>query len=58
MIEIIRRLDGEAVRVTELTMSSPSLDDVFLRATGHAIRDEGLKDSVMPWAASLQQADR
>jgi ABC-2 type transport system ATP-binding protein len=55
---IIRRLDGEAVLVSELTMTSPTLDDVFIRATGHTIRDEGLRDSMMPWAASLQQADQ
>jgi hypothetical protein len=39
-------------------MASPTLDDVFLRSTGRSIRDEALQESLMPWAASLQQVDR
>ncbi len=38
--DLLRRLDGNGVRVTGLSMSQPSLDDVFLRYTGRRIRDE------------------
>ena len=38
--EVLRRLDGDGVRVTGLSMSEPSLDDVFLRYTGKRIRTE------------------
>jgi ABC-2 type transport system ATP-binding protein len=58
VVEIVRQLDGSELRIAELTMSSPSLDDVFLRATGRSIRDEELRDSMMPWAASLRSADQ
>ncbi len=38
--ELIRRLDGDGVRVHGLTIAQPTLDDVFLRYTGRRIRDE------------------
>jgi len=38
--EIVRRLDGNGVRVAALTMAAPTLDDVFLRYTGKRIREE------------------
>ena len=38
--EILRRLDGNGLRVTELSMTEPTLDDVFMRYTGRRIRDE------------------
>ncbi len=38
--DLLRRLDGNGVRVVGLSMSRPSLDDVFLRYTGRRIRAE------------------
>jgi ABC-2 type transport system ATP-binding protein len=38
--ELVRRLDGDGVRIGALTMHQPSLDDVFLRYTGKTIREE------------------
>jgi len=38
--ELVRRLDGDSVRIGALTMHQPSLDDVFLRYTGKSIREE------------------
>jgi len=56
--EIVRRLDEAGLPVGAITMASPTLDDVFLRSTGHSIRDEALQESLMPWAASLQRVDQ
>jgi ABC-2 type transport system ATP-binding protein len=38
--ELVRRLDGDAVALAALTMTQPSLDDVFLKHTGRRIRSE------------------
>ena len=38
--ELVRRLDGDGIRIGALTMHQPSLDDVFLRYTGKTIREE------------------
>jgi ABC-2 type transport system ATP-binding protein len=35
--EIVRRLDGEQIRVGAISVSRPSLDDVFLQATGRRL---------------------
>jgi ABC-2 type transport system ATP-binding protein len=35
--EIVRRLDGAETRVGAIAVSRPSLDDVFLRATGRRL---------------------
>jgi len=38
--EIVRRLEGERIRVGAIAVSRPSLDDVFLRATGRRLEGE------------------
>ena len=38
--EVLRRLDGDGVRVAGLSMAEPTLDDVFLRYCGTRIREE------------------
>ena len=38
--QLIRVLDGAGLRPQTLTLSRPSLDDVFLRQTGRSLRDE------------------
>jgi len=40
--EIVRRLDRESIRVGAIAVSRPSLDDVFLQATGRRL--EGAED--------------
>jgi len=37
---LLRRLDGDGVRIAGLQMSQPSLDTVFLKYTGRSIREE------------------
>ena len=38
--EIVRRLDRAAIEVGAISVSRPSLDDVFLRATGRRLEKE------------------
>jgi ABC-2 type transport system ATP-binding protein len=44
--EIVRRLDGAQIRVGAISVARPSLDDVFLRATGRRLegQDESHED--------------
>ncbi len=37
---VLRLLENSGVGVADIALSRPSLDDVFLRATGHSLRDE------------------
>jgi ABC-2 type transport system ATP-binding protein len=39
--EVLRLLDREQVRLRNMTLSEPTLDDVFLRQTGRSLRDAG-----------------
>jgi ABC-2 type transport system ATP-binding protein len=47
--ELVRRLDGNGVRLSALTMHQPSLDDVFLRYTGKSIREEQATQHFSGW---------
>ena len=38
--EIVRRLDGEQIRVGAISVARPSLDDVFLQATGKRLEGQ------------------
>jgi ABC-2 type transport system ATP-binding protein len=38
--EIVRRLDRDGIRVGAIAVARPSLDDVFLQATGRRLEDE------------------
>lgn len=40
---VVRALDNAKINVGSVSLSSPSLDDVFLKHTGHRIRPEELK---------------
>jgi len=42
---ILRLLESEGLVVETVTLSRPSLDDVFLKYTGHIIQEEGAPDS-------------
>jgi len=39
---VLRLLEGRGIGVADIALSRPSLDDVFLRATGHSLRDAGI----------------
>jgi ABC-2 type transport system ATP-binding protein len=43
--DLLLRLNSAGVQVSQLALSSPSLDDVFLKHTGSKIRDEGPKEN-------------
>jgi ABC-2 type transport system ATP-binding protein len=47
IVEAVRRLDGAAVGVQDITLRRPTLDDVFLSLTGHAAEsgDADLEDA-------------
>ncbi len=38
---ILRLLDAEKIGVKSMSLSEPTLDDVFLRQTGRSLRDAG-----------------
>ena len=40
LIEALRRLDAEGIAVLDVSLHRPTLDDVFLSLTGHAVEDE------------------
>jgi oleandomycin transport system ATP-binding protein len=44
LAEVVRRLDHAGVRVADLALRRPTLDDVFLRLTGHMTTTEGVTD--------------
>ncbi|MHB1390561.1 MAG: ATP-binding protein DrrA1-3 family domain-containing protein [Thermoleophilia bacterium] len=39
--QLLRLLDGKGIAVRTITLSEPTLDDVFLRHTGRSLRDAG-----------------
>jgi len=43
--EIIRALDNAEVRISSINVSTPTLDDVFLKHTGRRIRSEGQQEA-------------
>ena len=48
--QMVRMLDDVQVHIAQLTLSAPSLDDVFLKHTGHQMRTEEVKPpSRMIW---------
>jgi ABC-2 type transport system ATP-binding protein len=44
--EIVRRLDRESIRVGAISVARPSLDDVFLRATGRRLEGDEEEEAV------------
>ena len=40
IVEIVRRLEGDRIRVGAIAVARPSLDDVFLKATGRRIEGD------------------
>jgi ABC-2 type transport system ATP-binding protein len=43
---VLQALDAKGIGVTSVTISRPSLDDVYLGLTGHAFDDDGTPDLV------------
>jgi ABC-2 type transport system ATP-binding protein len=43
--EIVRALDNTEVRISSINVSTPTLDDVFLKHTGRRIRTEGQQEA-------------
>ncbi|MGD0981635.1 MAG: ATP-binding cassette domain-containing protein [Solirubrobacteraceae bacterium] len=39
--DLLRRLDGAKIALRSISLSEPTLDDVFLAKTGHSLRDAG-----------------
>ena len=44
MPELLRVLDNEQIAIKSMSLSEPTLDDVFLRQTGRSLRDTGAVD--------------
>jgi ABC-2 type transport system ATP-binding protein len=44
LVEVIRALDGAGVRIADIGLRRPTLDDVFLSLTGHATDPDSLAD--------------
>lgn len=43
--EIVRALDNAELKIATISVSTPTLDDVFLKHTGRSIRSEGQKET-------------
>jgi ABC-2 type transport system ATP-binding protein len=39
LTEAVRRLDGEGIKLADIGLRRPTLDDVFLALTGHAAEE-------------------
>ncbi|MCL4531995.1 MAG: ATP-binding cassette domain-containing protein [Actinobacteria bacterium] len=44
---LLRRLDGDGLRIVSLQMRQPSLDDVFMKYTGRRIREEAADQPII-----------
>ncbi len=42
---LLRLLDAERIEIRSVSLSEPTLDDVFLRQTGRSLRDAGDDES-------------
>jgi len=50
--QILRLLDAEGIGVKSMSLSEPTLDDVFLRQTGRSLRDAGVGAGTGPGRAA------
>jgi ABC-2 type transport system ATP-binding protein len=41
LADVVRRLDSEGIKVADLQLHAPSLDDVFLAKTGRSLEGAG-----------------
>jgi ABC-2 type transport system ATP-binding protein len=56
LADVIRGLDGEAIRVADLKLHAPSLNDVFLAKTGRSLEGAGDVDAEEEAAERVPQA--
>jgi len=54
---ILRALEGTGVGIANVALSRPSLDDVFLRATGHSLKDDAVVASTVSAAPSASHKE-
>jgi ABC-2 type transport system ATP-binding protein len=55
--QLLRLLDREGVQVSSISLSEPTLDDVFLRQTGRSLRDTGSgEDAAGPEYQAAEEA--
>jgi ABC-2 type transport system ATP-binding protein len=55
---ILRVLDGAGLGVREISLSKPTLDDVFLKQTGRSLREAERPDAMPAQAASGERRER
>jgi ABC-2 type transport system ATP-binding protein len=55
LAEVVRALDAEGVRVANLTLHAPSLDDVFLAKTGRRLEGAGEDEAADPTAPTVRR---
>jgi ABC-2 type transport system ATP-binding protein len=48
LADVIRALDGEGIKVADLKLHAPSLDDVFLAKTGRSLEGAGAEEVAEP----------
>jgi ABC-2 type transport system ATP-binding protein len=48
LTDVVRALDGEGLRVADIDLHAPSLDDVFLEKTGRHLEGAGDEGGEMP----------
>jgi ABC-2 type transport system ATP-binding protein len=46
--DAVRRLDDAGIAIDDISVSTPTLDDVFLNLTGHAAEPETEEAEVQP----------
>jgi ABC-2 type transport system ATP-binding protein len=47
LVEVVRRLDQAGIKVADIALRRPTLDDVFLALTGHSAEEDGGADEPM-----------
>jgi ABC-2 type transport system ATP-binding protein len=58
LADVVRRLDGEGIKVADLQLHAPSLDDVFLAKTGRSLEGAGDGEAVEQETAEATASDR
>jgi ABC-2 type transport system ATP-binding protein len=43
LVDVVRRLDEDSVKIGEIALHRPTLDDVFLKLTGHGAEEEEME---------------
>jgi ABC-2 type transport system ATP-binding protein len=56
LVDVVRALDSEGIRVANLTVHEPTLDDVFLAKTGRSLEGAGDEEEGEPDPGQMQGA--